>query len=418
MSCPVCGDRCSCAYASGRSVIAAPYLTEAGTISALIEPDLNPTGMSYPPRETGWEDSAASLTTSSKNIFSEPMPSADQELEPHEPWRDEVASRLNNYRRRQKRKVDPESSMRLDFDAQPSPVHAAIVQAVTERIPDPDVSCDVEYFRRTNQATAPVYEPEQEPEVSDTEVEDAAMFFESESSEPKYDPDFDFERPRMYVPAPPNPGTTDEQGNLIVFPTQPTYLAEPPVYELAEPVMERPRILEVPEEVMPTIQGPLFANIDLDPEEQEEPVRLGPIHFDVPLQVALIGQRLYGGVIDGLFVLCGFGVLSAVAWKIMPDLPNGKMALLAPFAILAILWLAYQYMFITYSGQTPGMQIANMSLVNFEGGRPDFERRRQRALSMIVSLISGGVGFGWALLDPDTLCWHDSISRTYVTQDN
>jgi hypothetical protein len=36
---------------------------------------------------------------------------------------------------------------------------------------------------------------------------------------------------------------------------------------------------------------------------------------------------------------------------------------------------------------------------------------------MIVSLISGGVGFGWALLDPDTLCWHDSISRTYVTQE-
>jgi hypothetical protein len=36
---------------------------------------------------------------------------------------------------------------------------------------------------------------------------------------------------------------------------------------------------------------------------------------------------------------------------------------------------------------------------------------------MIVSLISGGVGFGWAFLDPDTLCWHDSISRTYLTQE-
>jgi len=345
------------------------------------------------------------------------MPAADQEFEAHEPWREEVASRLNSYRRRQKRKVDPESSMRLDFDAQPSPVHAAIVQAVTERIPDPNVSCDVEYFRRTNQATAPVYEPEAEVVETEPEIEDAAMFFEPEQTEPRYDPDFDFETPRDYAPAQPNPGTTDEHGNLIVFPTQPTYLAEPPVYELAEPVMERPRILEVPEEVMPTIQGPLFANIDLDPEEQEEPVRLGPVHFEVPLQVALIGQRLYGGVIDALFVLCGFGVLSAVAWKMMPDLPNGKMALVAPFATLAILWLAYQYMFITYAGETPGMHIANMSLVNFEGGRPDFERRRQRALSMIVSLISGGVGFGWALLDPDTLCWHDSISRTYVTQE-
>ncbi len=301
--------------------------------------------------------------------------------------------------------------MRLDFEA--TSAHAAIVQAVAERVPESDASCDVEYFRRRNQATAPAYaaEPEPEPQVT---VESAP---EKLAAEPQYDPDFDFNKPRVYVPATPNPGTTDAQGNVIVFPTQPTYQALPPVYELAEPVMEKPRILDVPEDAMPTIQGPLFADIHLDAEEPEpEPLMQGPVHIDVPLQVALVGQRLYAAVIDFLFVLGGFGVFGAVAWKMMPDLPDGKLALVAPFAILAIFWLAFQYMFITYAGATPGMQMANMRLVTFEGELPDFQRRRQRALSMIVSLISGGVGFGWALLDPDTLCWHDSISRTYVTQ--
>jgi uncharacterized RDD family membrane protein YckC len=94
-----------------------------------------------------------------------------------------------------------------------------------------------------------------------------------------------------------------------------------------------------------------------------------------------------------------------------------KPALACAFAVPAILWMVYQYLFLTYAGRTPGMSLAHMSLVNFEGGEPDQRRRRQRAISMIVSLISGGVGFGWALLDPDTLCWHDSISRTYVTQE-
>jgi len=348
------------------------------------------------------------------------MPAADQEST-HEPWRDEVASRVNSYRRRQKRKIDPESSMRLDFDAgEAASSHAAIVQAVAERIVTADVSCDIEYFRRTNQATAPAIEtqePETESQSCDTTAGDPAFDLPEATVEPQEDPDFDFDRPRIYVPAPPNPGTTDAQGNVIIFPVQPTYQAEPPVYELAEPVMETPRILDVPEEVMPTIQGPLFPDIHLDTEEQAPVAVQGPVHIDIPLQVALVGHRLYAAVIDLLFVLCGFGVFSVCAWRVMPDLPNGKLAMVVPFVSLAVLWLSYQYLFLTYAGETPGMHMTNMSLVTFEGERPDFRRRRQRALSMIVSLISVGVGFGWALLDPDTLCWHDSISRTYITHE-
>jgi hypothetical protein len=34
---------------------------------------------------------------------------------------------------------------------------------------------------------------------------------------------------------------------------------------------------------------------------------------------------------------------------------------------------------------------------------------------MAMSSLSLGLGVVWALLDEDTLCWHDRITRTYIT---
>ena len=62
------------------------------------------------------------------------------------------------------------------------------------------------------------------------------------------------------------------QGNLIVFPRpllEPPLLPQPSRDELAEPVNHRPRILEVPEDIMPAMQGSLFPEIRLDAEEPE-----------------------------------------------------------------------------------------------------------------------------------------------------
>jgi uncharacterized RDD family membrane protein YckC len=369
------------------------------------------------------------------------MPAAEPESQiVADQWRDEVASRVNSYRRRRGRKED-EHSMRLDFEA-PAPTLAqtVIAHVVAERAIDPEVSCDINYFRRTNAAPAPVYEPEEEAYTPDPDFDPENSIEEDfllESAAPAHDPDFDFNTPRV-APHAPEPAPTPEQlaldearwgfapddtpqinesGNVIVFPMQPTYQSRVAAYELAEPVLERPRILDVPESALPSVYGPLFANIQLD-IEKEEPVRSDSRpDIDIPLQVAMINQRVFGGIVDAGTVLAGYAAFAAVFYKMASNIEFTKPAILAALAIPAIFWMVYQYVFLTYAGQTPGMMLAHMSLVNFEGGRPDQRRRRQRAISMIVSLISGGVGFGWALLDPDTLCWHDSISRTYVTQE-
>jgi len=407
--------------------VSAPDLTEARTRTAILDEPESHSAASY-----------STLSSGARRSIPEPMPAA----EPESQWRDEVASRVNSYRRRRGRKED-KHSMCLDFEA-PAPtfVQTVISNVVAERAIDPEVSCDINYFRRTNAAPAPAYEPEPQtysPEPDFDPENTVEEDFLMESAIPAHDPDFDFNAPR-FAPAAEEPSPTPEQisldearwgfapedtpeisesGNVIVFPMRPTYQSRTAAYELAEPVLERPRILDVPEEAMPmsSIYGPLFANINLD-FEKDEPVRSDSRpDIDIPLQVAMINQRVFGGIVDAGVVLTGFATFAAVFYEMSSNVEFTKPAILATLAIPAIFWMLYQYIFLTYAGQTPGMMLAHMSLVNFEGGRPDQRRRRQRAISMIVSLISGGVGFGWALLDPDTLCWHDSISRTYVTQD-
>ena len=76
------------------------------------------------------------------------------------------------------------------------------------------------------------------------------------------------------------------QGNLLAFPRpllEPPLLAHPSRDELADPVHLRPRILEVPEDIMPAMQGSLFPEIRLDLEEPEICARREPGMVNVAL---------------------------------------------------------------------------------------------------------------------------------------
>jgi hypothetical protein len=53
-------------------------------------------------------------------------------------------------------------------------------------------------------------------------------------------------------------------------------------------------------------------------------------------------------------------------------------------------------------------------LITFDGGPARRQARRGRSVAMALSTLSLGLGLVWALLDEDTLCWHDRITRTYV----
>jgi uncharacterized RDD family membrane protein YckC len=83
-------------------------------------------------------------------------------------------------------------------------------------------------------------------------------------------------------------------------------------------------------------------------------------------------------------------------------------------AIAVLLWVAYEFLFVVYTGSTPGLRAAGLRLATFDGSPLDRRLRRWRVLASFLSAFSGGLGFLWCVLDQDGLCWHDRITRTHV----
>jgi uncharacterized RDD family membrane protein YckC len=177
-------------------------------------------------------------------------------------------------------------------------------------------------------------------------------------------------------------------------------------YELAEPVMDKPRIVEAPEIEPPP---PALGGIILESEEPE-PKK----HFEVPLQTAPMGRRLLAGLVDGSIVLSAsilFGYVFFRVTAVVPPLAQ-LLSLAAGFTIS--FWAAYQYLLLTYTGGTPGLKLAGLELRCFDGNPVYRGLRRWRVLASLLSVLSLGLGFAWCFLDEDALCWHDRITHTYL----
>ena len=180
----------------------------------------------------------------------------------------------------------------------------------------------------------------------------------------------------------------------------------PMVEELAEPMVDGPRILDAPE-ALP--QTPPLGGIMLEQAEEPSPA------LELPLQVAPVGTRVVAAAIDGAFVLMAGALFAWIAFNITRGM-SARTVVEVTLGISALFWALYHYVLITYSGTTPGMEMAQVRVSCFDGDRPSKRTRRGRALAMVLSGISFGLGYLWCLFDEDTLCWHDRITRTYTTR--
>ena len=67
-------------------------------------------------------------------------------------------------------------------------------------------------------------------------------------------------------------------------------------------------------------------------------------------------------------------------------------------------------------GQTLGMRAWHFKVVR-DNGRPlRFSDALKRAAAALVSLAPAGLGFWWALFDPQSLAWHDRLSGTRLSR--
>ena len=84
------------------------------------------------------------------------------------------------------------------------------------------------------------------------------------------------------------------------------------------------------------------------------------------------------------------------------------LLLFAHFAYFGVSW--------TRGGQTVGARAWRLQVTAMDGGEPSWRQAAIRYLSAWLLLLPPGLGFLWALWDPDSLCWHDRLSRIRVVQ--
>jgi len=305
-----------------------------------------------------------------------PAPSHLAEAETNaEAWRDELAQRLNRYRERRKAPPPRYPSLKLPFDNIQYSSKAAAIE--TSSLPAFEASWNNALALDSSQADVA---PEPHLEIT---------------------PETTFSAPKAVK-------LQQVTAKIIEFPRFAWAPPAPPPDQLAEPVGEQLRILEVPEFQPP---APALGGIMIEPVQAETPEkRLG---IDVPLQIAPWRRRVSAAVVDGAIIASACALFGGIFWKIAAVRPPEIQLLSLAAGTLAVFWAGYEYLLIVYSGSTPGLRAAGLELTRFDGSSTTRSLRRWRILASYLSALSLALGYAWAFLDEDSLCWHDRITHTH-----
>jgi uncharacterized RDD family membrane protein YckC len=298
-----------------------------------------------------------------------------------EPWRNEVAARLARYRARRKPRAPRYPSLLLPFDSGEnwSRTSATAAQPTT-----------------TATLSSTHFSFDREPEAEAEHISSSSASDQPGSA--------------AYQPGPPqiassNPAP-ETSAKILEFPRS---AAIPSFHTstLADPIFDRPRIVEAPEVVPapPALGGILMEPAPALPAESRAAFRI---------QSVSISRRLLATAVDALILFASLSAFAAVFLRFNPV--RGPLPLLAGVAgtLSVALWFVYQYLFVVHTGSTPGLRAARLKLVKFDGSPVTRSLRRWRVLASLLCGLSAGLGYLWCFLDSDSLCWHDRITRTHL----
>jgi uncharacterized RDD family membrane protein YckC len=141
------------------------------------------------------------------------------------------------------------------------------------------------------------------------------------------------------------------------------------------------------------------------------------MRIDCDAPVASIPHRMVAGFLDLSMVLIALTLCGVVVVLVGGSLEFTRTQQTA-FALGAVAMLLFYHLLWAIAGtESPGMRWAQLKLVNFSGTTPEPRQYVHRALGMMFSILPGALGLFWALLDEETLTWHDRMSRTFPTVD-
>jgi uncharacterized RDD family membrane protein YckC len=397
MSCPICGELCRCAEPRSYKSTNDSHTTTLTEIDPYDDSEeqfsssVAGTQLESEPEEqlaSGSLAAARERYAALRPKMTEPVSPTPEQDDP-EAWRSEIHSRVQSYKAKRQR---DDHSMSFNFES----TAANHVFLRPENEPDED----------------PIF---QEPEATPTYYSGATAPVLDEPTEPMVQPEPDTQQSFVEFTEPVvKPAPAPETAKLIVFP-RPPIMMEPSRDELAEPVFDTPRILDAPEAEAVAIP---LADITLQPDIPED---LCEPHaepdLDLMFRVAPMAQRIAAEVLDMLLVAVGTAMFGIIVARLDGSLLlHEKRAIFGVLLMVpATLWGIYKYLFLVYNGATIGMRMSRLRLVDFNGYEPRRNARRFRALGMLVSIFPLGLGLLWSFVDSETLCWHDRISRTYLT---
>jgi uncharacterized RDD family membrane protein YckC len=329
-------------------------------------------------------------------------------------WRDEVAARLQRYRTRRKPRTPRYPSLLLPFDAADSwsrssstatssaissAGSAALAMAAAQPMRDA-------YEDQASDAAASI-DAELHPASGRRSEKDPEKNSEhrSEQNSETYSERDSYQYSHQAL---------ESSAKVIEFPRS----AAIPVSngsELADTIFDRPRIVEAPEILPPP---PALGGMLIEPAPQETTNRRYDADSFSASSSASILRRVLASLMDGAVLATALTVFGAIVLRLNPSLnpirePHAMLAVTVA-VIALLLWMPYEYLFVVYTGSTPGLRLGRLRLARFDGSPLNRGLRRWRVLASFLSAFSAGLGYLWCLLDQDGLCWHDRITRTHV----
>lgn len=131
--------------------------------------------------------------------------------------------------------------------------------------------------------------------------------------------------------------------------------------------------------------------------------------------VALPAHRLIAAAFDTSIVIIAVSLFIAVFRLAGGPIVMNKHTVPLVVGMAAVFYLLYEILWCLADGDTAGMNWAHLKVVNFDGQVPDREQRLFRMAFGCLSLLAAGLGLIWALVDEESLTWHDHISKTFPT---
>jgi uncharacterized RDD family membrane protein YckC len=377
MTCLICGDICRCSSEADRLLAPQPLRDDG----ALAEIGAQHT-LQIPTKELVGARAGEEAQAKQEGETSEPEGSSA--------WRQEVAARLNRYQARHKPRQPRYPSLRLRFEPE-----------------TPSDSTSGEPIR-----TNPTAEPYSHQALALDRF--SAGIGDAIEAPATPGPDADFcidpgDPSCTLTSAPPAVQfKAHASAKIIEFPRSWTP-PPPPLGELAEPVIDRPRILEAPEFVLPP---PALGGITIEPAAR--PVAEKRPGIDTPLQSASLNRRIVAAALDDAIIGVACTLFGFIFWKMTAIRPPRIQVLVLAASLAGLFWATYQYLLLVYAGTTPGLRLAKLELARFDGTPAPRRLRRWRVIASFLSAASLGLGYLWAFLDEDLLCWHDRITHTHL----